>query len=115
MCLSLGVLLIYFVHETSLWCDEIDNTKFALFVGMHLSTLPHTHIQFSAVMSMCQYSTLAGGSCGPSTYNPSIVECVTLENCQKDVSNHRVFFKISDDDAISSESKLLLARAGEVV
>lgn len=67
-------------------------------------------------MASCNYSTLVGGSCGPSTYNPLIFECVTIKDCNKDVSNHCSLYKISDDAALSgSESKLLLARAGNII
>jgi len=64
-------------------------------------------------MASCNYSTLVGGTCGSSTYNPSIVQCVTISECSKEVANHLTLYKISDDEGVSSESKLLLARAGK--
>ena len=39
-------------------------------------------------------------------------ECVAISQCSKDVHNHLVYCKISDDIAVDSESKLLLTRAG---
>ncbi|CAB4023674.1 Hypothetical predicted protein [Paramuricea clavata] len=64
-------------------------------------------------MASCYYATLVGGQCGPSSYNPSIVECVTIKDCNKDILNHCSQYKISNDCGLSgSESMLLLARAG---
>ncbi|KAK3718419.1 hypothetical protein QZH41_008817 [Actinostola sp. cb2023] len=63
-------------------------------------------------MTYCNYAALVGGLCGPSTYNSSITECVTLANCNKDVFSHLSLHKASDDVDVSSESKLILARAG---
>jgi hypothetical protein len=66
-------------------------------------------------MASCYYATLVGGQCGPSSYNPSIVECVTIKDCNKDILNHCSQYKISNDCGLSgSESMLLLARAGNV-
>jgi hypothetical protein len=65
-------------------------------------------------MASCNYASLVGGLCGSSSYNQSILECVTIKECNKDVSNHLVLCKISDDVDVDSESKLLLARAGKV-
>ncbi|CAB4018789.1 Retrovirus-related Pol poly from transposon 412 [Paramuricea clavata] len=64
-------------------------------------------------MASCYYATLVGGQCGPNSYNPSIVECVTIKDCNKDILNHCSQYKISNDCGLSgSESMLLLARAG---
>ena len=45
-------------------------------------------------MASCYYATLVGGQCGPSSYNPSIVECVTIKDCNKDILNHCSQYKI---------------------
>ena len=43
---------------------------------------------------------------------PANAECVAIGECSKDVYNHLVYCKISDDIAVDSGSKLLLTRAG---
>ena len=63
-------------------------------------------------MASCGYSLLVGGPCGPSSFNPANAECVAIGECSKDVYNHLVYCKISDDIAVDSESNLLLTRAG---
>lgn len=80
----------------------------------HETTTKRTlqNFQLSEVMTYCNYAALVGGLCGPSTYNSSITECVTLANCNKDVFSHLSLHKASDDVDVSSESKLILARAG---
>ena len=60
-------------------------------------------------MASCTYSTLVGGVCGASPDFPGNVECVTVGKCAKDIHGHLGFCKISDDAAVDSESKLLLA------
>ena len=67
-----------------------------------------------STMAFCNYSTLVGGNCGPSSENPANVECVTIGLCTKEVNGHLTFCKVSDDVGVDSESKLLLARAGRV-
>ena len=60
----------------------------------------------------CGYSLLVGGPCGPRSFKPANAKCVAIGECSKDVYNHLVYCKISDDIAVDSESKLLLTRAG---
>ena len=67
-----------------------------------------------ATVAFCNYSTLVGGNCGPSSENPANVECITISQCTKEVNGHLKFCKVSDDVGVDSESKLLLARAGRV-
>ena len=64
-------------------------------------------------MASCGYSLLVGGPCGPSSFNLNNAECVAISECSKDVYNHLVYCKISDDIAVDSDSKLyLLEQAG---
>ena len=63
-------------------------------------------------IASCGYSLLVGGPCGPSSFKPANAECVAIGECSKEVCNHLVYCKISDDIAVDSESKLLLTRAG---
>ena len=69
----------------------------------------------NALMASCGYSKLVGGICGPSAFNQADVECVAIGQCRKDVYNHLVYCKISDDFGVDSESKLLLTRAGRML
>ena len=39
-------------------------------------------------MATCNYSAYVGGSCGSSTVNATVLQCVPLENCQNDVRVH---------------------------
>ena len=67
------------------------------------------------MMAACGYSLLLKnpGHCGVSPDYPNQVVYVTLKECQKDVSDHLKFCKISgDEDINNNEMKLLLARAG---
>ena len=50
--------------------------------------------------------------CGTSNDYPTHVEVVTLRDCPRDVLGHLESYGISGDEAIHSELKLLLARAG---
>ena len=43
---------------------------------------------------------------------PGYFECVSLKDCTRDVSSHLGSFKLSGDEVINTEMKLLLARAG---
>ena len=63
----------------------------------------------------CSYITLQGrpSTCGQSSDYPGHLECVSLKDCIKDVSSHLASFKLSGDEGINTEMKLLLARAGE--
>ena len=62
-------------------------------------------------MAVCSFSSLAGGPCGPSKFNPANLECVLLGNCKKDIKGHLKTFNTSDDQ-LKTEADLLLARAG---
>ncbi len=63
----------------------------------------------------CSYSRLLDqpGPCGLSGDYPGQVECVPLKDCTKDVTGHLTTLKLSSDDGIATEMKLLLARAGK--
>ena len=45
-------------------------------------------------------------------FNPANAECDAIDECSKDVYNHLVYCKISDDIVADCESKLLLTWAG---
>lgn len=66
-------------------------------------------------MAVCSYSTLLNTTspCGESSDYPGQVECVALKDCAKDVSGHLKTFKLSSDEGVGTEMKLLLARAGK--
>jgi len=53
-----------------------------------------------------------GGECGWSKERPADIKCVIIRDGTKEVYKHLAFHKISDDSAVDSEWKLLLARAG---
>ena len=61
---------------------------------------------FSALLE----STIARGS---SSYYPGHVEVESLRNCTKDILRHRQLHGLSGENALDSECKLLLARAGK--
>ena len=63
-------------------------------------------------VASCGYSLLVGGPCGPSSFNPVNAQSVAIGEGSKDVYNHLVYCKISDDIAVDSESRLLLTRTG---
>ena len=56
--------------------------------------------------------THVGGPAGPSYIKPENADCDAIGECSRDVFNHLVYCKISDDIAVDSESKLLLKQAG---
>ena len=62
----------------------------------------------------CSFSSLVDqcSPCGTSSDYPTHVEVVTLRDCSRDVLGHLESYGISGDEAIHSELKLLLARAG---
>ncbi|XP_066016834.1 uncharacterized protein [Pocillopora verrucosa] len=64
-------------------------------------------------MALCSYITLVGKvtPCGRSPDYPGQVECITLENCSKDVTGHLSTLGLSADEGSRTEMKLLLARA----
>ncbi|KAK3726530.1 hypothetical protein QZH41_015561, partial [Actinostola sp. cb2023] len=61
-------------------------------------------------MATCIFATYVGGSCGPSTSNPTILECIPIEKCEKHIRSHMRAFNVRDV-TIQSEAQLLLARA----
>jgi len=65
-------------------------------------------------VALCSYSTLLsnGTPCGQSSDYPGQLECVALKDCTKDVIGHLASFKLSNDEGVGTEMKLLLARAG---
>ena len=58
-------------------------------------------------------SALVGGVCGPDIENLVDVELVAIFQCEKSAFSHLRSFKIGNDAAVNSESKLLLARGGK--
>ena len=60
---------------------------------------------FSSLVDLCS-------PCGTSSDYPTHVKVVTLRDCSRDVLRHLESYGISGDEAIHSELKLLLARAG---
>ena len=68
-------------------------------------------------MASCSYSSLLRDkttSCGSNWINTEAFQCVSLKDCNKDVSTHLKSCKVSDD-SVTSEVQLLLARAGTVL
>jgi len=70
-------------------------------------------------MASCSFSSLLhvkekSVTCGISSDYPGYGECVTIRDCSRDVSSHLRLYKISADQDIDSEIKLLLARAGKI-
>ncbi|KAK3738101.1 hypothetical protein QZH41_013835, partial [Actinostola sp. cb2023] len=61
-------------------------------------------------MASCKYSSYVGGPCGASRLNPSIVQCLSITECNKDIKAHLRSLDVRN--ASLSEAKLLLARAG---
>ena len=63
----------------------------------------------------CSFSALLGSTtaCGLSSDYPGQVEVESLGNCTRDISSHRQLHGLSRDNAVDSEYKLLLARAGK--
>jgi len=66
-------------------------------------------------MALCSYSTLLsnGTPCGQSSDYPGQLECVALKDWTKDVIGRLASFKLSNDEGVGTEMKLLLARAGK--
>ena len=64
-------------------------------------------------MALYNYTALVGGSCGISDDYPSNQTCVTIRDCNRDVYGHLRAFSITNDEAVQTESNLLLARAGK--
>ena len=61
-------------------------------------------------MATCNYSAYVAGSCGSSTANATVLQCVPLESCQKDVRVHLKAIEVRDA-VLQTEAQLLLARA----
>lgn len=65
-------------------------------------------------MASCEYAGLVGGHCGSAVGNPANSQCITIENCDKDIRNHlRSFGAGFADSTVKTEAELLLARAGK--
>ena len=65
-------------------------------------------------MAFCSFASLVGGTCGPSPENPNVVHFVDLKNYDRDVKARLRFCNIvTNVESVSSERKLLLARAGK--
>ena len=57
----------------------------------------------------------AGGLCGPSVdaYDPENVQCISLDECRRDIKGHLAFVKASNHDALlKTEAQLICARTG---
>ena len=63
----------------------------------------------------CSFSALLDSTtaCGLSSDYPGQVEVESLKNCTRDISRHGQLHGLSGDNALDSECKLLLARAGK--
>ena len=72
-------------------------------------------------MDCCAYKTLldkhieqtSSTPCGQSRDYPGDVGHIELKSCTRDVVGHLQSLKLSADEGINSELKLLLARAGK--
>jgi hypothetical protein len=67
-------------------------------------------------MASCGYSLLLenAGNCGVSPEYLKQNVFLTLSDCQRDISDHLKFCKISGKKDLDSEMKLLLVRAGRM-
>ena len=67
-------------------------------------------------MASCSFSSLfkLTSPCGSSSKNPEDLQCVPLNECNKEVYSHFKSLKIGSDEAICEEMALLLARADTV-
>ena len=68
-------------------------------------------------MASCSFSALLErvSACGLSSDYPGHVDVVSLKECTRDISRHLQLHGLSADEAVDSEFKLLLARAGNVM
>ena len=66
-------------------------------------------------MASCSFSSLfkLTSPCGSSSKNPEDLQCVSLNECSKEVYSYNVT-EIGPDEAICDEIALLIARAGTV-
>ena len=71
------------------------------------------HCNYSPDMAVCSFKNLADESsvCGTSLEYTEL-HCISLKDCNRDVTRHLEFYKISNDEGVNNEMKLLLARAG---
>ena len=67
-------------------------------------------------MATCSFASLAHVTslCGSSSRDPQDVQCITLNECNKDVSTHLKKLNVGPD-TINDEKTLLQARAGAVI
>ena len=67
-------------------------------------------------MATCSFASLVHVTslCGSSSRDPQDVQCITLNECNKDVSTHLKKLNVGPD-TINDEKTLLLARAGAVI
>ena len=62
-------------------------------------------------MARCSFSA-AGGLCGPSVDDPENVQCISLDECRRDIKGHLAFVKASNHDVLlKTEAQLISARA----
>lgn len=64
-------------------------------------------------MASCGYSQLFQNNtpCGASWRNPNNIQCISLGECNRDISQHLRSHKLTADDCVINEQSLLLARA----
>jgi predicted amidophosphoribosyltransferase len=62
----------------------------------------------------CAFSSYVGGGgqCGASLENPQLVQCESIAQCNKPIKSYLHSIKVYDA-TLTSESQLLLARAGK--
>ena len=67
-------------------------------------------------MATCSFASLAHVTslCGSSSRDPQDLQCITLKECNKDVSTHLKKLSVGPD-TINDEKTLLLARAGAII
>ena len=71
------------------------------------------YIASDASMASCGYSKYVSGVCGGSSESPGSDLCVRIAECCKDIKGHLKTYGVSDA-TLSSEARLLLARAGKL-
>ncbi|CAB4024328.1 Hypothetical predicted protein [Paramuricea clavata] len=64
-------------------------------------------------MAVCAFKNLVNESsvCGTSSEYTEL-HCISLKDCNRDVRRHLKLHKISNNEGVNNEMKLLLARAG---
>ncbi|KAK3725841.1 hypothetical protein QZH41_014066 [Actinostola sp. cb2023] len=64
-------------------------------------------------MASCNYAAFVGGPCGSSLDSPANCQCITIDNCSKDIKSHIKSFGAGfADSTLKTEAELLLSRAG---